>query len=114
MGDGQHIWAAAEWALMVRNCFVREEPGVLVLAAGLRPEWWRTNGASFGPTLTPFGPVTLSVFPNGSGACVAIEGQWRGPGPRLQVRLPGHAVQERAALQPREEFQLLPAGSLSP
>ena len=22
MGDGQHVWAAAEWVLMIRNCFV--------------------------------------------------------------------------------------------
>ena len=25
MGDGQHVWAAAEWMMMMRNCFVREE-----------------------------------------------------------------------------------------
>lgn len=25
MGDGQHVWAAAEWVLMIRNCFIREE-----------------------------------------------------------------------------------------
>ena len=25
MGDGQHGWAAAEWVMMIRNLFVREE-----------------------------------------------------------------------------------------
>src|SRR5947207_8343644 len=25
MGDGQHMWAACEWAMMLRNCFIREE-----------------------------------------------------------------------------------------
>jgi len=25
MGDGQHVWAAAEWLMIVRHCFVREE-----------------------------------------------------------------------------------------
>jgi hypothetical protein len=29
MGDGQHGWAAGEWIMMIRNCFVRRrtEPG---------------------------------------------------------------------------------------
>ncbi|MFT5313422.1 MAG: hypothetical protein ACI8Z9_001915, partial [Paraglaciecola sp.] len=31
MGDGQHVWAAAEWILMLRFCFVREEEDCLVL-----------------------------------------------------------------------------------
>ncbi len=73
MGDGQHIWAAAERALLVRNCFVREEPGHLVLASGVRPEWWAA-GASFGPTLTPFGTVAVRIEPTASGATVAVDG----------------------------------------
>jgi GH15 family glucan-1,4-alpha-glucosidase len=28
MGDGQHVWAAAEWVLMIRNCFVRKKMGI--------------------------------------------------------------------------------------
>ena len=35
MGDGQHAWAAAEWLLMMRALFVREEPDHLVIGAGL-------------------------------------------------------------------------------
>ena len=106
MGDGEHIWAAAEWALMVRNCFVREEAGALILGSGLRPEWWQKEGCSFGPTLTPFGSVTLRVGTATEGAHVVIEGQWRGPSPRLEVNLPGFAPQERVAAQAREEFHL--------
>jgi hypothetical protein len=26
MGDAHHVWAAAEWVLMLRNCFLRKEP----------------------------------------------------------------------------------------
>jgi hypothetical protein len=107
MGDGQHIWAAAEWALIVRNCFVREEAGSLVVGSGLRLEWWRESGCSFGPTLTPFGPVTVTVNAAPGGARVAIEGQWRGLGPRLEILLPGFVSQERIATAGREEFQLL-------
>src|SRR6185436_20954594 len=35
MGDGQHVWAAAEWVLMLRNLFVREEGDRLILGSGL-------------------------------------------------------------------------------
>ena len=41
MGDGEHIWAAAEWLLMMRALFLQEEGGRLVLGAGLPAEWLR-------------------------------------------------------------------------
>ncbi len=90
MGDGQHIWAAAEWLLMIRNCFVREEAGTLILASGVKPSWWETHRATYGPTLTPWGAVTLHVDTAGGGAAsITIESQWRGEPPRLDFRLPG-------------------------
>src|SRR6185436_19157557 len=41
MGDGQHVWAAAEWIMMVRNCFVLEEASSnrLILGAGIPIAW---------------------------------------------------------------------------
>jgi hypothetical protein len=107
MGDGEHMWAAAEWALMVRACFVREEGDALVIGSGLQPHWWRNTGASLGPTLTPFGPVTVRVRPaSHSAAAVSVEGQWRGAAPALAVRLPGFAPQQRSGARATEEFQL--------
>ncbi|MEO6244714.1 MAG: hypothetical protein ABIQ12_04685 [Opitutaceae bacterium] len=100
MGDGQHIWAAAEWALLLRNCFVREEGNRLVIAAGVRPEWWQTDGASFGPTLTSFGAITVRIAPAGTGATVTVEGTWRGRAPTLDVPLPGFSAFTRAATDP--------------
>src|SRR5262249_13622410 len=43
MGDGQHLWAAAEWVLMMRNLFVREESDRLILGSGV-PLAWLTPG----------------------------------------------------------------------
>ncbi|HVS54452.1 MAG TPA: hypothetical protein VHD62_19000 [Opitutaceae bacterium] len=86
MGDGEHMWAAAEWVLMLRACFVREERDALVIASGVRPEWWREHGASFGPTLTRWGAVTVHVAAHTGD--VRVEGDWRGAAPRLEVRLP--------------------------
>jgi len=114
MGDGQHMWAACELAMMLRNCFVREEaqhPGVardgrLVVAAGVRPEWWRDAEASFGPTLTPFGAVTVTVRADGENATVLVAGQWRGAPPQIDVRLPGFRPQQRTGRGAREEFAL--------
>lgn len=109
MGDGQHIWAAAEWALMLRNCFVREEEGRLVIGSGVKPEWWQTNGAVFGPTLTPWGKATVRITPSTHGASVTVQGDWRGEPPLLEVRLPGFSTQEKtpARQTPVEQFQLI-------
>lgn len=96
MGDGQHIWAAAEWLLMMRNAFVREEGDTLVIGAGLLPEWL-TEGAelSFGPAPTAFGTITLDVTVRNGRAHVDWRADWRGAPPRLDIALPGmdrHAV----------------------
>jgi hypothetical protein len=112
MGDGQHMWAACELAMMLRNCFVREETERsasgqsprLVIASGVRAEWWHDGGATLGPTLTPFGSVTVQVTPTEEGANVRVEGTWRGARPQLEVRLPGYPPQQRAAGGAHEDF----------
>lgn len=91
MGDGQHGWAAAEWVMIIRNCFVREERDGLVIASGVRPEWWQDAPASLGPVLTPFGPVTVHVTGAPDGVSIRVEGEWRKAAPRLQIRLPKFA-----------------------
>ncbi len=62
MGDGQHVWAAAEWVMMVRNCFIREEGQSLILGSGFQ-EAWLDDGKPlvFGPAPTRFGTVTVSL-----------------------------------------------------
>jgi hypothetical protein len=94
MGDGQHLWAAAEWVLMMRSIFVREEGDGLVLGSGLPPEWL-TPGRRlcFGPTPTPFGPVTVKVDTDADGTTVRWDAAWRGTPPRIEVALPGHEPQ---------------------
>jgi len=63
MGDGQHGWAAAEWAMLIRNLFIREEGRTLILGSGILPEWIESGHTlSFGPTKTPFGPVSVKLF----------------------------------------------------
>jgi hypothetical protein len=91
MGDGQHVWAAAEWVMMVRNCFVREEEeeGKLVLCSGL-PSQWCGNGArlSLGPTLTSFGPITVRVDVDGDSINVGWCASWKTRPTTIEVALP--------------------------
>jgi hypothetical protein len=90
MGDGQHIWAAAEWLMMIRNCFVREESHALVIGSGVKPSWWSAGRASFGPTLTPWGPLSLIIEPDGpTTARIILDARWREEPPCLEFRLPG-------------------------
>lgn len=110
MGDGQHIWAAAEWLLLVRNLFVREEGDGLVIGAGIKPEWWRaTDGprvAEFGPTLTPYGAVTVRLVGDATGGRLHVDGAWRGTAPRREVRVPGCEPIVVPPGEARDEFQL--------
>ncbi len=97
MGDGQHGWAAAEWVMMIRNCFVLEEEaeGVLVLGAGVAPEWLAAGRPiRFGAAPTTWGPVSLEILPEPGAVRVRWQGRWHGPAPRIRLRLPGLAQLE--------------------
>jgi hypothetical protein len=61
MGDGQHAWASAEWIMMMKSLFVREEGETLILGSGIFPEWLEQDETlEFGPTLIQ-GGGTLCV-----------------------------------------------------
>lgn len=101
MGDGQHGWAAGEWVMIMRNCFVREETDHLVIGSGILPEWLAGDGGiSFGPTLTAWGPVTVRL----AESRLMIEASWRNAAPRLKIAVPGYRMVESAASN--EVFQL--------
>jgi hypothetical protein len=90
MGDGQHVWAAAEWLMMIRNCFIREEGESLILCSGIPEEWVREGAISFGPAPTPFGGITVSADSKNGRTIVRWEAQWFSSGlPGIEVRLPG-------------------------
>jgi hypothetical protein len=43
MGDGHHVWASAEWFMIIRNMFVREDSDRLVLLKGIPGRWLESN-----------------------------------------------------------------------
>jgi len=90
MGDGQHVWAAAEWVLMIRNCFVREEGNRLILCSGIPRAWLEKNQTiAFGPAPTSFGDIQISIKLRGENILVEWRGQWLAKEPPIDIRLPG-------------------------
>jgi hypothetical protein len=87
MGDGQHGWAAAEWIMMMRNCFVREEEGLLVIGSGILPEWQTGDPISYGPTLTAWGSVRVSL----EAGRLTVDVAWRSTAPKVRIAVPGFA-----------------------
>ena len=101
MGDGHHVWAAAEWLLMIRNCFVREEGRQLVLCSGVPQRWLSSaDPVRFGPAPTSFGAVSIEIALTGSEqARVSWQADWHAAGgaPTLEVCLPGYQPVKVAA-----------------
>ncbi|HWA28751.1 MAG TPA: hypothetical protein VG734_24080 [Lacunisphaera sp.] len=107
MGDGQHIWAAAEWLMLIRNLLVREEGDRLVLGAGLAPAWLAFGPVALEPTLTPHGPVGVRFTANPLGVEVQLDAAWRRGAPALDFRVPGCVPESAPAGSNLTQFQLL-------
>ena len=91
MGDGQHVWAAAEWVLMIRNCFVREEDDRLILCSGIPKTWVdKKQVMSFGWAPTSFGDVHISIKPQEHKVIFEWRGRWSGKEPIIDIQLPGY------------------------
>ena len=93
MGDGQHGWAAAEWIMLIRNMFVREEDDQLVLGSGVLPRWIGAE-SFFGPTTTPYGQVSLRLERRLRGLTATIDATWYDNAPSLRLAVPGHRIEE--------------------
>ncbi len=98
MGDGQHGWAAAEWIVMMRNIFVREEEHHLILGSGIPQEWLDAGEPlRFGPTPTPYGPITVFFDPAGDTVHVSWKADWRDQPPAIYVAVPGYDSRQVSA-----------------
>ncbi len=102
-GDGQHIWAAAEWIMMIRNMFVREENEELILFSGIDPDWIE-NGktVTFGVAHTEFG--TISLYARGKEKTVTAgwKADWRKEPTRVIFAIPGYRIQTFSPLPENE------------
>jgi hypothetical protein len=90
MGDGQHVWAASEWLLMIRHCFVREENDRLILAGGIPADWLSgSQTLAFGPAPTQFGTISIQIEPQVQDIVVSWQAAWRTRPATVEVCLPG-------------------------
>jgi hypothetical protein len=111
MGDGQHVWAAAEWLVMLRNRFVREEGRALVLGSGLSAGWLRREAAlSLAPAPTAFGPVSLEVEPSRRRLRLRCRAAWHGEAPLLQIRVPGFEEVDAVSTEGEATVEVRAAG----
>jgi len=91
MGDGQHVWAAAEWVVMIRNCFVREEQNRLLLGTGIPRQWLnKKTPLLFGPTPTAFGVLSITVSAADDEIVVSWQAAWHKAAPPIEVKIPGY------------------------
>lgn len=106
MGDGQHVWASAEWIMMVRNCFVREEGNELILCSGIPSLWLKQNEEiSFGPAPTCFGTIDIVLKARGNEIIFHFKGDWHKEAPEIQICFPG---QKRVQLKENETTVAVP------
>ncbi len=94
MGDGQHVWAAAEWVLMLRNCFVREEANTLILVSGIPSSWLdEKQPISFGSAPTLWGEISIRIntLSEADNKIIQVEwqGRWHQEAPDIEIKLPG-------------------------
>lgn len=98
MGDGQHIWASAEWLLMLIHCFVREEGQQLVIGSGIPQTWLAQEEAlKIGPVQTPWGPIEVEILPAADSVQVVWKAQWRTPPESVVIAFPSMAMVVLAA-----------------
>ena len=91
MGDGQHGWAAAEWLMMMRNVFVREEGNTIVIGSGIFPEWIESGQRiRFGPTLVPGGRLTVALRQSAEAVLLDIDIDSRKAAIDMVVTIPGY------------------------
>jgi hypothetical protein len=112
MGDGQHGWASAEFVLMTRNLFIREEGDELVLLQGLLPEWLKDGVTlAYGPTRTRFGSISVTARLDAARLHVHIEADYLMK-PRQVVITP--AGYRRAVLPAAQSTAVLEQGATLP
>lgn len=89
MGDGQHLWTAAEWLATIRNLFVREERNSLVIGSGIPAHWYyQGENLKYGPTWTPWGRLSLELQFRPEMAEVHWHANWHHAPPAAKISIP--------------------------
>jgi hypothetical protein len=105
MGDGQHGWAAAEWLMMIRNLFVREEDDTLIVGSGIFPEWIESGRKIvFGPSLVAGGRMTVRLQKTNGAVRLDLDCHEHPPELPVVAAIPGYPRQALADPTTTVEF----------
>jgi hypothetical protein len=90
IGDMPHTWVGSDYArsLLDMLAYLDEGRGILVLGAGILPEWLDGGGVTVRDLPTPCGELTFSMRREGEIAVVRIEGGPHLPPGGIAVRVP--------------------------
>ena len=76
--------------MAMRNSFVREESGTLIIGSGIVRHWLDgERSMSFGPAPTPWGDVTVGLESTPNEVVVNLSAGWRDSPPNIECRIPG-------------------------
>jgi len=92
MGDGQHVWAASEWIMALKNAIIYEKPASnqLVIGKGIFPEWLETgNKISLGPACTRWGRISVTITCMNGEIQIIWNKNWHKQPPEIIVEIPG-------------------------
>jgi len=89
MGDGMHMWAAADWLLTLRDLLLFEDGENLVLTPAPLEEWceWGSR-VEVQDAPTHFGPVSFRIEGRESEVVLEIAGNWRHSPLKIEWNLP--------------------------
>ena len=113
MGDGMHLWAAADWLLALRDLLLFEEGSNLVLTPAL-PEHWLEwgNRIEVRDAPTHFGPLSFTIEGQEREVVLALDPAWRKAPLQIEWNLPFGVEEARVDGQPANvnDFRLLVPG----
>lgn len=94
MGDGQHVWASAEWLQVMRDIFVREEGQKLLLFSGIPRQWLAGESTlHFGPAPTEFGTIDVRLISEAGKRKLMWKADWfDGPPELIFAPLEGQSI----------------------
>jgi hypothetical protein len=89
MGDGMHLWAAADWLLILRDLLLFEDGQNLVLLPAAPDDWFEWGGRiDVREAPTHFGPVSYRVEAREAEVVIDIAAAWRRTPLKIELNLP--------------------------
>lgn len=92
MGDGMHMWAAADWLLILRDLLLFEDGENLVITPAPLENWFAWGGrVEVRNAPTYFGPVSYTIEGHEAEVKLNLDADWRKTPLKIEFNLPFYA-----------------------